>query len=35
MRERALLIGGRLTITSSAGTGTEVHLDVPLPETDT
>jgi two-component system sensor histidine kinase UhpB len=35
MRERALLIGGRLTITSSAGTGTEVRLDVPLPETDT
>jgi two-component system sensor histidine kinase UhpB len=32
MRERALLIGGRLTISSAQGGGTEVRLDVPRPE---
>ena len=32
MRERALLIGGRLTISSAPGRGTEVRLDVPRPE---
>jgi two-component system sensor histidine kinase UhpB len=32
MRERALLIGGRLTISSAQGRGTEVRLDVPRPE---
>jgi two-component system sensor histidine kinase UhpB len=31
MRERALLIGGRLTVTAPRGGGTEVRLDVPLP----
>jgi two-component system, NarL family, sensor histidine kinase UhpB len=31
MRERALLIGGRLTVTALRGGGTEVRLDVPLP----
>jgi signal transduction histidine kinase len=29
MRERALRIGGKLTVTSSSGTGTEVSLVVP------
>jgi two-component system, NarL family, sensor histidine kinase UhpB len=32
MRERALHVGGRLTVTSPPGGGTEVRLDVPLPE---
>src|SRR3954471_178311 len=32
MRERALLIGGRLTISSAPRRGTEVRLDVPRPE---
>jgi two-component system, NarL family, sensor histidine kinase UhpB len=32
MRERALHVGGRLAIASSADTGTELRLDVPLPE---
>ena len=32
MRERALLIGGRLTMSSAPGRGTEVRLDVPRPE---
>jgi two-component system sensor histidine kinase UhpB len=31
MRERALYVGGRLTLTSSPGEGTELRLDVPLP----
>jgi two-component system sensor histidine kinase UhpB len=31
MRERALHVGGRLTIASSRDTGTELRLDVPLP----
>jgi two-component system sensor histidine kinase UhpB len=31
MRERALLIGGRLTVTALRAGGTEVRLDVPLP----
>jgi len=31
MRERALLIGGRLTVTALRAAGTEVRLDVPLP----
>jgi two-component system sensor histidine kinase UhpB len=31
MRERALHVGGRLTITSKPDAGTEVRLDVPLP----
>jgi two-component system sensor histidine kinase UhpB len=30
MRERALLVGGRLAITSTPGEGTEVELQVPL-----
>jgi two-component system, NarL family, sensor histidine kinase UhpB len=29
MRERALLVGGRLTVTSPSGRGTEIRLDVP------
>jgi two-component system sensor histidine kinase UhpB len=32
MRERALHIGGRLTVTAVRGGGTEVRLDVPHPE---
>jgi two-component system sensor histidine kinase UhpB len=32
MRERALHVGGRLTLASPPGGGTEVRLDVPLPE---
>ena len=32
MRERALLVGGRLTVTSVAERGTEVRFDVPRPE---
>ena len=32
MRERALHIGARLTIASAPTGGTEVRLDVPLPE---
>jgi two-component system sensor histidine kinase UhpB len=31
MRERALHIGARLTVTATRGGGTEVRLDVPLP----
>jgi two-component system sensor histidine kinase UhpB len=30
MRERAMLVGGRLTLRSKVGAGTEVHLEVPL-----
>jgi signal transduction histidine kinase len=29
MRERAMLVGGRLTIASEAGGGTEVRLEIP------
>lgn len=32
MRERALHVGGRLTLASPPGGGTEVRLEVPLPE---
>jgi signal transduction histidine kinase len=32
MRERALLVGGRLTIDSRPGQGTEVRLTIPLEE---
>jgi two-component system sensor histidine kinase UhpB len=32
MRERALHIGGRLTVSSPQAGGTEVRLDIPLPE---
>jgi two-component system, NarL family, sensor histidine kinase UhpB len=32
MSERALHVGGRLTVASSPGGGTEVRLDIPLPE---
>jgi two-component system sensor histidine kinase UhpB len=32
MRERALLVGGQLTITSRPGAGTRVRLTLPLPE---
>jgi two-component system, NarL family, sensor histidine kinase UhpB len=32
MRERAMHVGGRLTVASAAGGGTEVRLDVPLPD---
>jgi two-component system, NarL family, sensor histidine kinase UhpB len=32
MRERAMLVGGRVTVTSAAGKGTEVRFDVPKPE---
>jgi two-component system, NarL family, sensor histidine kinase UhpB len=32
MRERALLVGGRLTVTSAHDRGTEVRLDIPQPE---
>ena len=32
MRERALHVGGRLSIGAAPGGGTEVVLDVPLPE---
>jgi two-component system sensor histidine kinase UhpB len=35
MRERALLVGAELTITSPVGGGTEVTLDVPLTEAST
>jgi signal transduction histidine kinase len=35
MRERARLLGGRLTMESSAGRGTRLHLLLPLPVTDT
>lgn len=34
MRERALLVGGELTITSGAA-GTEVRLTIPVPQTET
>jgi two-component system sensor histidine kinase UhpB len=30
MRERAMLVGGRLTVRSKAGAGTEVRLEIPL-----
>ena len=30
MRERAMLIGGRLTVRSKPGSGTEVKLEIPL-----
>ena len=32
MRERAMLVGGRVTVSSAAGKGTEVRFDVPKPE---
>ena len=32
MSERALHVGGRLTIASGPEAGTEVRLDIPLPE---
>jgi signal transduction histidine kinase len=32
MRERAMHVGGWLTVTSSPTGGTEVRLDIPLPE---
>jgi two-component system sensor histidine kinase UhpB len=32
MRERAMHVGGWLTVTSPATGGTEVRLDIPLPE---
>ena len=32
MSERALHVGGRLVVASSPGAGTEVRLDIPLPE---
>lgn len=32
MRERALLIGARLTLNQRPGNGTEVHLRVPAPQ---
>jgi two-component system, NarL family, sensor histidine kinase UhpB len=32
MSERALHVGGRLVVASGAGAGTEVRLDIPLPE---
>ena len=32
MRERALHIGGRLDVHAALGGGTEVVLDVPVPE---
>jgi signal transduction histidine kinase len=32
MQERALHIGARLTLSSEPSGGTEVRLDVPLPE---
>jgi signal transduction histidine kinase len=31
MRERALHVGGRLTVAAVPGGGTETRLDVPLP----
>ena len=34
MRERALLVGGRLTIGPGPGQGTEVHLTIPLDQSD-
>jgi two-component system, NarL family, sensor histidine kinase UhpB len=34
MSERALHVGGRLTVASSPGAGTEVRLDIPLPEAE-
>jgi len=32
MRERAALLGGRVSIVSQPGQGTQVELSVPLPE---
>jgi signal transduction histidine kinase len=32
MRERALLVGGRLSIKSRPGSGTEVELSIPVDE---
>jgi signal transduction histidine kinase len=34
MRERALLVGGRLSISSSQGQGTQVQLTVPVEEAE-
>jgi len=34
MSERALHVGGRVTVASSPGAGTEVRLDIPLPEVE-
>jgi two-component system, NarL family, sensor histidine kinase UhpB len=34
MSERALHLGGRLTVASSPGAGTEVRMDIPLPEVE-
>jgi signal transduction histidine kinase len=34
MRERALLVGGELDLTSDAAGGTEVRLTVPVPQTE-
>jgi two-component system sensor histidine kinase UhpB len=34
MRERAMLVGGRLTVTSAPEQGSEVRFDVPRPEGD-
>jgi signal transduction histidine kinase len=34
MRERALLVGGELDLTSDAGGGTEVRLAVPVPQAE-
>jgi two-component system, NarL family, sensor histidine kinase UhpB len=34
MSERALHVGGRLTVASDPGAGTEVRMDIPLPEVE-
>ena len=34
MSERALHVGGRLTVASGPGAGTEVRMDIPLPEVE-